>query len=150
MRHGLEYGEEPGGWLRPFAWILASPVVTVPITLLIIGNCNGVIDLTAHLCTGEEFVKAFTPGLVNLGVAYWLWSDYTRIRWAAGVALVFGGLRYLLPVLVLLPLAEQSTTNLPDHTLLLSLGLWLLSVVALVAFGVIDRLHTLRPTLRSQ
>ena len=101
------------GWYWPFAWILLSPVVTVPLMFL-------VLNLSAHFSAAEleqepgglerwgrtffylrDVRLAHMPGLLNLLALAWLACPSAQTKLAAVLAGLLGAVRLAVPLLVL-------------------------------------------------
>ncbi len=102
------------GSQSPFEWLLVTPVVTLPLSAVLIFTVGGVLDAQALGLTEVEWVKESgrldrvhyfyfdfwltwavltAPGVVNLLVAWWLRHDLIYVRIAAGLAVALGLLR---------------------------------------------------------
>ena len=134
----------------PLWWIVIAPLVTVPATQAWTAGiaqsdaCTVSRDFLggAALCPTETLAMALAPGLINLVPALWL--PFGRaVRKTAVVATALGLARFLVPLAALLtsgPDASVSWGFFPVYPnepsiLVASVGLWLISVLALVLFA---------------
>jgi len=104
------------GSRSPFEWLLVTPVVTLPLSGLLVFTVGGILDAQALGLVEVEWTRdnrqldrthyfyfdfwltwglLTAPGVVNLLVARWLWRELTYVRIAAGLALALGLLRML-------------------------------------------------------
>ena len=105
----------------PFLWIAVTPVVTVPLSALLIYTLGGEHDPNVLGLPAGEYcaytgpaeqcfyyyelwrtLLLFTiPGLPILGVLAWFGARSTYMRWAAGAAGVLAVVRLFLPVVAI-------------------------------------------------
>lgn len=108
-----------GGW-SPLQWLLATPVVTLPLSALLVftvggdlgGESLGLVEMEWTKSAGQldrthYFYYDFwltwgllaAPGAANLLVARWLFHELTYVRLAGGIGLVLALLRtFIVPV----------------------------------------------------
>ena len=108
-----------GGW-SPLQWLLLTPVVTLPLSALLVltvggdlgGASLGLVEMewtkeNRQLDRTHYFYYDFwltwalltAPGVLNLLVARWLFHELTYVRLAAGIGLVLAVLRtFIVPV----------------------------------------------------
>ncbi|HCV00751.1 MAG TPA: hypothetical protein DGL25_06065 [Dehalococcoidia bacterium] len=108
----------------PFTWILATPLVTLPLSGLLLFTVGGTVDAEALGLTEQEWVKVgerldrvnyfhfdfwstcgllLGPGLLNLVVALWVFHPLTYVRTASLLALLLALLRtFVVPLAAIL------------------------------------------------
>ena len=100
----------------PFLVIVLSPLVTVPITLVIISvlpSCS--VGDNYSYYRSSDLHLAFLPGMVNLLPFLWLLSSTARVRWVAGIAGVTGAARCVLSQLLLTTFEETPDDICPSY-----------------------------------
>ena len=113
-------------WWRPFVWITFTPIVTVPLSVILFitlaGNqspaevglpdpCEGCWFTTHEYAEVVPTLIAFTlPGLLNLVPFVWILSAKPRVRMAGALASLLGLVRLGIPLAVLM-LGFERLTN---------------------------------------
>jgi hypothetical protein len=137
-------------WLWPLLWLLLVPLITVPLTLRLLGGLEGCTALLhtpppGYRCSTQAALLSLAPGLLNLLPALWLRSRDPSVRSAALLATALGAIRLAAPALMYLAQGtEVRIVNgivwLPNpNSTLVSLGLWIVSLCAvagLVGFTI--------------
>jgi hypothetical protein len=147
--------EAPGRfpWIWPFLWIVFIPLVTVPLSaawlhrVVVVGypHCvervGEVHMFVPYECPAGDMLPALLPGLLNLGAFFWVLSPRKRVQIAAVVAGSLGTARLLVPLLSIwradtVVVGTLGGWHIEHESVFVSLLLWLLSVVAMLVFGV--------------
>ena len=98
-------------WVQPMLWLVLTPVVTVPATLVL---TDLILHTNACQVTPEFFIggeascqpgpvlAALLPGLLNLAPILWLRSSESKTRFAAIAATTIGAVRLIVPLAILM------------------------------------------------
>lgn len=111
----------------PLAWILVTPIVTVPLTALIVFAFAQDIDARSlglpiwrndavparlyYFDFWPTYLLVTLPGVLNLLVVLWLFQRNGYVRIAAGFALVLGFVRSFVVVLVFFAIAQSDVIS---------------------------------------
>lgn len=113
--------------LWPFLFLFLSPLVTAPITAVIIFSLPD--------CGADEpwwelrhMQRAFLPGLADLLPFVWLVSPASRVKWAGAIAGLVGAVRFAFPQLAIAMYASGSGGQINDPSC--SVSSFLLAVLA--------------------
>ena len=113
--------------LWPFLVLLLSPIVTAPITAVIIFSLPD--------CGADEpwwelphMQRAFLPALVDLLPFLWLASPASSVKWAATIAGLIGAVRFAFPQMAIAMYAAASGGQIDDPSC--SVSSFLLAVLA--------------------
>jgi hypothetical protein len=132
-------------WVWPVLWLLLVPLITVPLTLRLLGELEGCTALLqtpppGYRCSAPAALLSLAPGLLNLLPALWLRSHDRRVRSAALLATALGVIRLVVPAVMYLAQGANvwivyGITWLPNpNSTLVSLGLWIVSLCVAAGF----------------
>jgi hypothetical protein len=154
-------GTWPDVWWLPLLWLVLEPLVTVPMQVERLGSSGGFASARPYercelvrqpadtivpgmdtpnswRCDPEDVVMTLFPGVLNFVPALFVLWPRSRTRRAALLGTALGASRVAAPAIIYLVLGTVTFSTHyfpgPTESVIASIGLWILTVVAFFWF----------------